>query len=79
MEITFEKLQELWITEDQIAVIYHRQIKERVIEFLPVLCWILTETMIDTNAEDMEFSCDLRKLNKHCKINVKVTDLLPKN
>ncbi len=78
MKTTLEKLEEFWITEDEIAVIYHKKIKERVIEYLPVVCWILTEVMVDTNAEDMEFSCDLKNFNKHCKINVKVTDLFPK-
>lgn len=69
------KLKKANLTEEEVTLCFYREMKPRIVQFLPVIGGLIADAMIDTNAETMDFDCDLKKLNHKIEMNFKITEL----
>ena len=74
---TEEKVKNSGLTEDEIAFVFYKRIKQDFALFSNVALGVFAEKMVETNAEKMKISSDVRKFGVGIKITATISKLDP--
>jgi len=70
-----EKISIANLTEEEVALCFYQEMKKRIMDYIPAVFWPIVSSMIDSNADTLEFDLNYEKLSKSVKVIINTNDI----